>query len=135
VRQSPANLRRAGHPGEWLEARVRRKGENGKDMRTLLTMCTLVGTLLGPPGAEASNAAANRSAESDTGFLDVGSEPPARVLIDDADTKTITPQPHLPLKAGHHKLTLVTLDGARKRTIGFNVEAGQTTRLAIHLSP
>ena len=47
----------------------------------------------------------------------------------------MTPQPHLELPAGHHKLTLVTLDGARKRTIGFNVEPGQTTTLTIHLSP
>ena len=102
--------------GEWPAARVRRKGENGKDMRALLTMCTLVGALLGPPGAHASNGVADRSAESDIGFLDVGSSP-RRVSIDDADTKTITPQSHLALKAGHHKLTLVTLDGARKRSL------------------
>jgi hypothetical protein len=95
-------------------------------MRTLLTMCTVVGALLGAAGALAG---------SEDGFLDVSSEPAAHVLIDDVDTKAVTPQPHLELKAGHHKLTLVTLDGARKRTMGFNVEAGQTTKLAIHLSP
>ncbi len=95
-------------------------------MRTLLTMCTLVGVVFGAAGAWAG---------SDTGFLDVSSEPPAHVVIDDVDTKAVTPQPHLELKAGHHKLTLVTLDGARKRTMGFNVEAGQTTKLALHLSP
>jgi hypothetical protein len=104
-------------------------------MRTLLTMCTLVGALLGPPGAQASGIVAGRAAQADVGFLDVGSNPPARIIIDDADTKTVTPQPHLELPAGHHKLTLVTLDGARKRTIGFNVEPGQTTTLTIHLSP
>ena len=103
-------------------------------MRTLLTMCTLVGALLGPPGAHASDVA-HRAGQTDTGFLNVGSDPPARVIIDDADTKTVTPQPHLALPAGHHRLTLVTLDGARKRTIGFNVEPGQTTTLTIHLSP
>jgi hypothetical protein len=104
-------------------------------MRTLLTMCTLVGALLGPSGVRASGGVADRSSQKDAGFLNVGSDPPARVIIDDADTKTVTPQPHLELPAGHHKLTLVTLDGARKRTIGFNVEAGQTTTLTIHLSP
>ena len=104
-------------------------------MRTLLTMCTLVGALLGPPGALASGGVADRPAHGETGFLNVGSNPPARVIIDDADTKTVTPQPHLELPAGHHRLTLVTLDGARKRTIGFNVEPGQTTTLTIHLSP
>ena len=46
----------------------------------------------------------------------------------------MTPQARVELKVGHHKLTLVTLDGSRKRTIGFNVEAGQTTKLTIHLS-
>lgn len=111
------------------------KGETARDMRTLLTMCTLVGALLGPPAVQASGAVADRLGQTETGFLSVGSDPPARVLIDDTDTKTVTPQPHLELPAGHHKLTLVTLDGARKRTIGFNVEAGQTTTLTIHLSP
>ena len=104
-------------------------------MRTLLTMCTLVGALLGPPRAQASSAVADRAGQTDTGFLNVSSTPPASVIIDDADTKTVTPQPRLELKAGHHKLTLVTLDGARKRTIGFNVEVGQTTTLTILLSP
>ena len=102
-------------------------------MRTLLTMCTLVVALLGAPGARAL-AVADRAAQTDVGFLDVSSDPPAHVLVDDADTHAVTPQPHLELKAGHHKLTLVTLDGARKRTLGFNVEAGQTTKLSIHLS-
>jgi hypothetical protein len=104
-------------------------------MRTLLTMCTLVGALLGTPGANASGGFGDHAAQTDTGFLNVGSTPPARVIIDDADTKTVTPQPHLELAAGHHRLTLVTLDGTRKRTIGFNVEAGQTTTLTILLSP
>ncbi len=103
-------------------------------MRTLLLMCTLVGALVSSVGARASDAA-DRLGQTDTGFLNVGSDPPARVIIDDADTKTVTPQPHLELPAGHHRLTLVTLDGARKRTLGFNVEPGQTTTLTIHLSP
>jgi hypothetical protein len=103
-------------------------------MRTLLTMATLVGALLGGHVAQGAAAMAGRAAQTDMGFLDVSSDPPARVLIDEVDTKTVTPQPHLELQAGHHKLTLVTLDGTRKRTLGFNVEAGQTTKLAIHLS-
>jgi hypothetical protein len=77
---------------------------------------------------------AEAAAKPDAGFLDVSSDPPAHVVIDDADTHTVTPQPHLELKAGHHTLTLVTLDGARKRTMGFNVEAGQTTKLTLLLS-
>jgi hypothetical protein len=103
-------------------------------MRTLLIMYTLVGALLGPPAAQAPAGVAGRAAQTDAGFLDIGSDPPARVIIDDADTKTVTPQPHLELAAGHHTLTLVTLDGARKRTIGFKIEPGKITKLTILLS-
>jgi hypothetical protein len=101
-------------------------------MRTLLTTCALLGAILGSRPAEAR--IDERAAQTDTGVLDVTSDPPAHVVIDDVDTKTVTPQAHLELKAGHHTLTLVTLDGSRKRTLGFNVETGQTTRLAIHIA-
>jgi len=104
-------------------------------MRTLLTMCTLVGALQGSPRAQDWGELADRPVQGEVGFLNVGSNPPARVIIDDTDTKTVTPQPHLELVAGHHRLTLVTLDGKRTRTIGFKVEPGQTTTLTIHLSP
>ncbi len=76
----------------------------------------------------------DRAGQSESGVLEVASDPPARIVIDDTDTKMVTPQAHVELKAGHHKLTLITVDGARKRTIGFNIEAGQTTKLTIHLS-
>jgi hypothetical protein len=75
-----------------------------------------------------------RADDAETGWLDVASDPSAEILVDDADTNKATPQTHMPLKAGHHKLTLVTKDGAHKRSIGFNVTAGQTTKLTIHLS-
>jgi hypothetical protein len=110
------------------------KARTARNMRTLLLMCILAAALPCPRAAHASDVA-GRSGQTETGFLNVGSDPPARVIVDDADTKTVTPQPHLELPAGHHRLTLVTLDGARKRTIGFNVEPGQTTTLTIHLSP
>ena len=75
-----------------------------------------------------------RADDAETGWLDVASDPSAEILVDEADTNKVTPQTHMPLKAGHHKLTLVTKDGAHKRSIGFNVTAGQTTKLTIHLS-
>lgn len=71
---------------------------------------------------------------TDTGFLDISSDPPAKIAIDDADTGKLTPQPHLELKVGHHRLTLVTQDGTRKRTIGFNILPGETTKLTLHLA-
>jgi hypothetical protein len=78
--------------------------------------------------------AGHRAGDADTGFLDVSSDPPAKIFVDDADTGKTTPEPHLALKAGHHKLKLVTKDGAHNRTIGFTIEAGQTTKLSIHLA-
>jgi hypothetical protein len=73
--------------------------------------------------------------ETDMGFLDVSSEPTgARILIDDADLGQTTPQHHLPVKAGHHRLTLATSDGAHKLTVGFSVEAGQTKKLTLYLA-
>jgi hypothetical protein len=95
----------------------------------------MVGALVWAQGTFAATQPEDRAGQSDTGFLEVASEPPSRIVIDDTDTNTVTPQPHVELKVGHHKLTLVTLDGSRKRTIGFNIEAGQTTKLTIHLSP
>jgi hypothetical protein len=102
-------------------------------MRALLLACALVvvGVAARSPVAGAADALRG---DQETGFLDVSSDPPARVQIDDGDTGKTTPVQHLPLKAGHHKLTLVTADGAHKRTIGFTVEAGQTTKLSIHLT-
>jgi hypothetical protein len=102
-------------------------------MRALLLACALVaiGVGVNVPVARAADALRG---DQETGFLDVTSDPPARVHIDDADTGKTTPVQHLPLKAGHHKLTLVTADGAHKRTIGFTVDAGQTTKLSVHLT-
>jgi len=96
------------------------------------------GLFLGHDAAAAGSSrpgrAHHRQADGDSGFLDVSSEPPAKVLIDDADTGKVTPLQHFPLKAGHHRLTLVTADGTHKRTIGFTVDAGQTTKLSVHLT-
>ena len=104
-------------------------------MRTRLAKCTVVAALLCARGAFGGPALADRAGQSESGVLEVASDPPARIVIDDTDTKMVTPQAHVELKAGHHKLTLITVDGARKRTIGFNIEAGQTTKLTLHLSP
>ncbi len=91
----------------------------------------LVTATVGAPIAQASELV---RADSATAFLDVASEPSARIMIDDADTGQSTPQERLALSPGHHVLTLVTPDGAHKRTIGFTVEAGSTKRLRVHFA-
>ena len=72
--------------------------------------------------------------QAERGYLDIASEPPAKIVIDGADTGKTTPQHRLELPVGHHKLTLVTLDGKHQRSIGFSVERGQTTQLSVHLA-
>jgi hypothetical protein len=103
-------------------------------MKALLSASVVGLSLLGGMGpGRAARAAAPGSTE--TGFLDVSSEPSgAKILIDDADMGQSTPQHHLPVSSGHHRLTLVTSDGARKLTVGFTVEAGQTKKLTLYLA-
>lgn len=69
-------------------------------------------------------------AEPSVGWLDVASDPPAEIFIDDADAKLVTPQMHLPLQAGHHTLKLVAAGGKQSK-IGFSVAAGKTTSLSM----
>ena len=66
--------------------------------------------------------------------LDVASDPVAKILIDAVDTGKITPEKHLHVRPGRHKLTLVTLDGRRQRTLGFAIEAGETRKFTVHLA-
>ena len=105
---------------------------------SLVAACALAALVVSGEAAAARGLvlqpAEHRVADADTGFLDVTSDPPAKILVDEVDTGKATPAQHLPLKIGHHKLTLVTPDGAKKRTIGFTIEAGQTTKLSIHLA-
>jgi len=83
----------------------------------------------------ATSSVLHRMGDSDFGFLDISSEPSgAKILIDEADMGQTTPQHHLPVRAGHHRLTLVSSDGARKLTVGFTVDAGQTKKLTLYLA-
>ena len=66
--------------------------------------------------------------------LDVESDPVAKILIDAVDTGKLTPEKHLHVRPGRHKLTLVTLDGRRQRTLGFAIEAGETRKFTVHLA-
>jgi hypothetical protein len=112
-------------------------------MKSLVAACAVAVVLGGGPSFGSRAAATahlqgepvqHLGGDANAGFLDVSSDPPAKVFIDDSDTGKVTPVQHFSLNAGHHKLTLVTADGTHKRTIGFTVDAGQTTKLSIHLT-
>ncbi len=99
---------------------------------SLLVSVLFAGLLVRAPRAEA---ATGRAADTEMGFLDVSSEPEgAKILIDEADVGQTTPQHHLAVRAGHHRLTLVTRDGAHQRSIGFTVDAGQTKKLTLYFA-
>ncbi len=102
-------------------------------MKRVLSVGAAAAALLAGVALNAAPAVA-RADDAQTGWLDVASDPPAEILVDEVDTSKMTPQTHMALKVGHHKLTLVTKDGAHQRSIGFTVTAGQTTKLTIHLS-
>jgi hypothetical protein len=108
-------------------------------MRTVFPALSLATVLaLGAlhPLAQAATGASRGEAPHDllVGVLDIESDPPAKIKIDDKDTGKITPEHHLELTVGHHKLTLETKDGAHKRSLGFNIQAGAITKLTLHLS-
>jgi hypothetical protein len=107
-------------------------------MRAFLALCTLLPAVLATvpsPAARATGTPSPGEQPAETGFLSVESDPPATILIDEAETGKVTPQIHLELKVGRHQLTLVsTRDKSRKRSIRFNIEAGKTTKLTFHLT-
>ncbi len=127
-------------------ARTSYAARPGDMMKTNLSASVLVSVLLLAGAGRAALGATESSrrgtalrltalaADATGGFLDVASDPAAKIAIDGVEIGKTTPQLHLALAAGHHKLTLVTVDGAHQRTIGFTVEAGQTTKLSIHLT-
>ena len=75
------------------------------------------------------------NAAGDAGYLNVASSPEARVSIDGKDIGKTTPVEHLELSAGHHQLTLISLDGKLSRTLGFSIARADTTRLRVNLGP
>jgi hypothetical protein len=105
-------------------------------MKAPLSACTSAALLLvAALWFVGSAMAMNQVEDADTGFLDVSSEPSgAKILIDEADLGQTTPQHHLPVKVGHHRLTLVTSDGAHKLAVGFTIEAGKTKKLTLYLA-
>ena len=101
-------------------------------MRTNFLIAAL---LVGAPLMGVGGGARLAYAAADTGFLNVTSTPEARVSIDGKDTGKTTPVVHLELPAGHHQLTLISLDGKLTRTLGISIAPTDTTRLRVNLGP
>jgi hypothetical protein len=103
-------------------------------MKMLLLSSVLVTSLAARLVASAGVPPRVGAPAGDEAILDVASDPAAKILIDAVDTGKTTPERHLFVKPGRHKLTLVTLDGRRQRTLGFTIEAGETRKFTVHLA-
>ncbi len=107
-------------------------------MKILALSSVLVASLATSLPATAVASVTSRQApagdEARDGILDVASDPAAKILIDAVDTGKVTPERHLSVRPGRHKLTLVTLDGRHQRTLGFAIEAGETRKFTVHLA-
>jgi hypothetical protein len=106
-------------------------------MKVLLLSSVLMTSLAaGLPGSavEAATGSAPAGDEAHGAILDVASDPVAKILIDAVDTGKTTPERHLFVRPGRHKLTLITLDGRHQRTFGFAIEVGETRKFTVHLA-
>jgi hypothetical protein len=115
------------------EAAGRRTASGIREMKMLLLSTVLV-TSLATRGPARAGALAPAGDEAHAATLDVASDPVAKILIDEVDTGKTTPERHLFVRPGRHKLTLVTLDGHHQRTLGFTIEAGETRKFTVHLA-
>jgi hypothetical protein len=84
----------------------------------------------GRSGLAADDAAAPKG---EMGYLTVTTVPAAKVEIDGNDTGQTSPITKVPLAAGKHKVTVVSLDGKTRRTLGVTIVAGEEKRLSVNL--
>ena len=70
----------------------------------------------------------------ESGFLTINSNPPSRLSINGVDTGKVTPVLNHPLVPGTYRLTLVSIDGRKQRTLGATVKPGEHTKLRIDFS-
>ena len=89
------------------------------------------------PAAAVSERGDTRSgvaASEEVGYLTLTCDPAANVSID-GEAKGPTPIANLALPVGPHQITLVSLDGKLKRTLGVKIVKGETKRLNVSLGP
>jgi hypothetical protein len=81
--------------------------------------------------AEKATAAASGS----DGFLRVGSKPSTNITVDGKDTGLHTPQTHLKLGAGAHRITLTNPQFNIKETFSVDIRPGETETVIKDLRP
>jgi hypothetical protein len=88
----------------------------------------------GVPLAAGDTRSGITQAPSEVGYLTLVCEPAANVSID-GQARGATPITKLALSVGAHQITLVSLDGKLKRTLGVKIAKDETKRLRVNLGP
>ncbi len=96
------------------------------------------GVQAAPPGAGSGSFGVGAGEDgaapkADVGYLTVTTDPAAKLEIDGVDTGKTTPVTKLALAVGKHKVTVTSLDGKTKRTLGVTIVAGEEKRLTVTL--
>ncbi len=69
------------------------------------------------------------------GFLAIGSSPATVIWLDGVSTNLRTPQQHLPVSAGSHRIALADLDGTIRFRLQVRIQPGRTTRVVRKREP
>jgi serine/threonine protein kinase len=88
-----------------------------------------------PPAKPAAAAATEKPAGAGEGYLRLGSKPWTNISVDGKDTGLHTPQTHLKLPAGTHKVTLTNPQFSIKETFSVEIRGGETETVIKDLRP
>lgn len=80
-------------------------------------------------------AAEKSSSGGGDGWLRLGSKPWTNILVDGKETGLHTPQTHLKLAAGSHRITLTNPQFSIKETFSVDIKAGETETVIKDLRP
>jgi hypothetical protein len=106
----------------------------GTAVTVFLSGALLAGAAVASPRERDARSGVTDVPQGDVGYLTLACEPVANASID-GQAKGLTPLTKLALPVGAHQITLVSQDGKLKRTLGFKIVKGETTRLNVSLGP
>jgi serine/threonine protein kinase len=87
------------------------------------------------PAPRAERAAAPPAAPAGEGYLRIGSQPWTSIFVDGKDTGLHTPQTHIKLSAGTHKIQLTNPQFNVRDTFSIDVGAGETQTVTKNYRP
>jgi hypothetical protein len=124
-------VRAAKEPAEPREPPVRAAKEPAEPKRKL-PAAPVEKEAVEPKVAEAPK---EKPAGAGEGYLRIGSKPWTKISVDGKDTGLTTPQTHLKLSAGNHKVTLTNPQFSIKETFTVEIKGGETETVIKDLRP